>query len=344
LSHVFEAGITDSTAAAANAFEPLADVPTQVVNTYARLWQLETWLRTMVYVELRALLGDDWAKDLNANPASLQADKSLTHMPTPEMNALSYSQLSKLITLVAAHWGCFTSYLPPQPLWTAKLQEVAQIRHRVAHFRVGHADDLARVKQFLRDIDRGFWRFCTSYNASEPILPQTSDPIAAHFRPLDPLPWVEFEARKWAQIGMRDKSLPVGLNVRAQRRPWATGLLTPSEPGHLYDFYLFAQDGRGFNMRYLLERTESRHQHLVHLCLDSGASIRLTVPSVLGTDAVVALVEAFHDAAINAVRRGGAPDRAGMNTLADAWPEYVLGPDNPLTFLAPDMPCPFFNV
>lgn len=70
-------------------YEALADVPVQMVNTYARLWQLETWLRTMVYVELRALLGDDWAVGLNANSSSFQADKSLTHMPTAEMNALS---------------------------------------------------------------------------------------------------------------------------------------------------------------------------------------------------------------------------------------------------------------
>lgn len=29
------------------------------------LWQIQTWLRTMVYVELRALRGDDWGKDRN---------------------------------------------------------------------------------------------------------------------------------------------------------------------------------------------------------------------------------------------------------------------------------------
>lgn len=130
-------------------FEPVADVPTQVLNTYARLWQLETWLRAMVYVELRALLGDDWVAGLNPASGSFQADKSLTHMPTPEMNALSYAQLAKLLELVHRHWDCFAGYLPPKPLWAAKMEEVSQIRHRVAHFRVGHADDLARVKQIL---------------------------------------------------------------------------------------------------------------------------------------------------------------------------------------------------
>ncbi|MBK3745438.1 hypothetical protein G3A39_40450 [Paraburkholderia aspalathi] len=338
--------MTDSNKSKVSGFLPLSDVPMQVINTYARLWQLETWLRTMVYVELRALLGDDWGKGLNANSWALQADKALTHMPTAEMNALSYSQLSKLISLIDAHWDCFEIYLPPKPIWTAKLQEIAQVRHRVAHFRVGHADDLARLQQFLRDIDMGFWRFCTSYNDANPVLPQSIDPVTAHFLPLDPLPWVEFEEKKWAQIGVRDKSLPVGLRVRVQRRPWAREPLKSGTAGHLYDFYMFAQNGRGFEMMRLLDRTQPLHKHLVHLCLDSDvASIRFTIPSLLGCNAIIAIVEAFHDAAINAVWPGrDTLDPEGMKAIAATWPEYVLGPDNPLTFLGPEMDCSFFNV
>jgi hypothetical protein len=261
------------------------------------------------------------------------------------MSALSYAQFSKIITLIDAYWDCFSVYFPPKPLWTAKLQEVAQIRHRVAHFRVGHEDDLARVKQFLRDIDKGFWRFCTSYNEMHPILPQTSDPVAEHFLPLDPLPWGEFESGKWAQVGFRDKSLPVGLSVRAQRRPWAGNALEAGKPGHLYDLYLFAQDGRGFDLKLFLERTEPRHKHLVHFCLDhDGASVRLTVPSVLGAEPVIELVQYLYDAALNATRRGRSPGAGSPDTLADTWPEYVIGPRNPLTFLDAEMPCSFFAV
>jgi hypothetical protein len=84
--------VTESSSLPADVFEPIADVPIQMVNTYVRLWQLETWLRSMVYVELRALLGDTWAQGLEPNSKSFQADKSLTHMPTPEMSALSYAQ------------------------------------------------------------------------------------------------------------------------------------------------------------------------------------------------------------------------------------------------------------
>jgi hypothetical protein len=340
-----EEGISETSEGETSGYEALADVPVKMVNTYARLWQLETWLRTMLYVELRALLGDGWAAGLKANSSSFLADKSLTHMPTAEMNALSYAQLSQLLKLIGGHWDCFAMYFPPKTLWEAKLQEISQIRHRTAHFRVGHADDLARLKQFLRDIDKGFWRFCTSYNDMDPIFPQDRDPVTKHFLPLDPLPWVEFQPKNWAQIGMRDKSLPVGLSVRTQQRPWATEPFKAGEPGGLYDLYFFAQDGRAFNLPRFLEATQSRHKHLVHLCLESdGASVRLTIPSLLGATTVIELVQYFYDAAVNAVRGGPAFDAAATNALADSWPEYVIGSNNPLTFLDPGMPCSFFTV
>lgn len=42
--------------------DPLAEasqrLPSQRFATYSRFWQFETWLRTMVYVELRARHGD----------------------------------------------------------------------------------------------------------------------------------------------------------------------------------------------------------------------------------------------------------------------------------------------
>ena len=327
------------------AIENLTDVPVQMVNTYARLWQFETWLRALVYVELRALRGDDWANGLEIKPGHLRADKSLIHMPTVEINALSFAQLPQLLALIEANWSCFSAYFPPKKLWDAKLEEVKQIRHRVAHFRVGHEDDLARLKQFLRDIDKGFWRFCTSYNALNPVIPQTCDPIAAHFLPLDPLPWSEIEQGKWAQVGVRDKSLPVGLSVRSQRRVWCRDSLLPGNAGHLYDFYLFAQDARCFDLEQLLNQTNADHHHLVHICLDHDeSSVRLTVPSILGEPSIIALVERFHEAALYAARRGRNPIAPPPNVLAERWPEYVIGPRNPLTFLDPQMPCSFFGV
>ena len=94
---------------------------------------------------------------------------------------------------------------------------------------------------------------------------------------MDPLPWVEFQPKQWAQIGFRDKSLPVGLGVRSQRRPWCEGRFEDGKPGCLYDFWLFAQDGRVLDLPRLLELTRELHGHLAHFILEySDSSVRLT--------------------------------------------------------------------
>lgn len=320
------------------------EVPERALRLYARLWQFETWLRRMVYIELRAKLGDGWNTSFNKN-RPFDADKRLRHMPTPEMNALSYSQLSDLLATIEANWSCFESYFPPQELWKAKLQEISQIRHRVAHFRVGHADDYQRVLQFLRDIDKGFWRFCTSYNSRQPILPQSADPVTSHFLPLDPLPWAEVEANRWARVGFVDKSKVVAVSVDTTSRPWAVHNLSPDGvPGHFYDVMLLAQDRRSFDLPRLLESTRHLHSHAAHLMLDGLAgTFRITLPSVLGASKVIAVLEEFHDLAHNAVGRSANPLAPDSDRLATDWPEYVLGPSDPLSFLDPDMPCTFFG-
>lgn len=327
-------------------FEEIPEVPKHALETYGRLWQLETWLRRMVYVELRALLGDNWAQVLPPLARSFEADKALRHMPTPEMDALSYSTISKLTEAIGKHWNCFECYFPPKDLLDAKLKEVFQIRNRVAHFRLGHADDYPRVLQFLRDIDLGFWNFCTSYNNAQPILPQTRDKVTEHLLHLDPLPWGEIKPREWARVGFVDKSIVVGVTVNVQCRPWAIWKHpVDAEPGFLYDVTLNAQDGRVFDYKKLLGDTQRVHAHLVHILLDSFEnSLRLTIPAVLGSAKVIEVVEQVLKVAQYTVARHRNPTSRTADEIAAQWPEYVIGPQNPLAFLDPEMPCSFFGV
>jgi hypothetical protein len=159
------------------AFPDVSELPERVLHTYARLWQLETWLRRLVYVELRARFGDGWKSHVGNWENPMGADKRLSHMPTPEDDPLSYTQLSGLCKIISGpHWDMFSAVLPPKSIWEGKLEEIKQIRHRVAHFRLGHEGDLARVLQLLRDLDKGFWTFCTSYNDAIPASPTTIPP------------------------------------------------------------------------------------------------------------------------------------------------------------------------
>jgi hypothetical protein len=80
------------------------------------------------------------------------------------------------------------------------------------------------------------------------------------------------------------------------------------------------------------------------VCLASyERSVRVTVPALLGASKVVEIVERLLKVAGYNVSRSRNPLAAEAQALADEWPEFVLGPENPLTFLSPDMKCTFFN-
>ncbi|HEX2875936.1 MAG TPA: Swt1 family HEPN domain-containing protein [Polyangiaceae bacterium] len=322
-------------------------LPERNLETYARLWQLETWLRELVYVHLRAKAGDAWEGYVQQADRPKTNDKRLTHMPTAEENQLSYAQLSQVRRIITDNWSMFESYLPPQNVWEAKLDEVAQIRHRVAHFRTTHADDLARVVQLLRDIDAGMWRFCTSYNDPNPVLPPDKDPVVAAFQGLECFPWTEVGSDRWARVGHADPEQRVLLQTEVLSMPWASWQLPiAGREGFLYSVLIYARGHHNHDFKRLLENTRRLHNHVVHVCLGGDQkSFRLAIPAVLGTDAVSKIITAFYDAAMNTLRPGLdmlADDR--VQQLADTQPEYVLGPSHPMTFLTPEMPCSIFGV
>ncbi|MBN9408140.1 MAG: hypothetical protein J0H69_03230, partial [Burkholderiales bacterium] len=273
-------------------------------------------------------------------------DKRMTHMPTPEDDVLSFIQLSELQRVIADHWHLFQTYLPPKSIWEAKLEEVVAIRHRIAHFRSLHRDDLQRVRQFLRDIDQGFWRFCTSYNDPYPVLPQTNDPVVKHFLPFDLFAWAEVSDKRWARIGHAGPSEHLTMTVESLRMPWTTwSAPVAGQAGHIYDVSVMARGAYRYDYRKLLQWTKAQHKHVVHLRLcSSGASFRVTLPAILGAPKLIEIIEAFHDGALNCVHPFLDEHSAtGIDAIARDFPEYVLGPQNPLTFLAPDMPCAFFQ-
>jgi hypothetical protein len=341
--------MSDTPPAAASKTEPsrdfgVPDLPTNILQTYARLWQLETWLRRMVYVELRALNGDEWESVIPDAIRSKEADKYLTYMPTPEDSSLSYIQFSQLCDIITGQRRLFDPFLPRHDIWEIKLKEITQIRHRVAHFRVGHHDDLARVMQLLRDLDQGFWRFCTSYNDFQAIIPASDDPVASKFLHLDQFPWTDVGDGQWARIGVADPAARLGMTIQVLRRPWATSAKPiGGHEGFLFDVSICVRRQTGaLDYHRLMQTTSDVHKHVVHVGLDNMAqSIRVTVPAVLGADRVISIINKFYEESLSALRDLGP---IVVQEFANECPEYVLGPENPLMYLSPDMPCSFFGV
>ncbi|MDO9140369.1 MAG: Swt1 family HEPN domain-containing protein [Methylobacter sp.] len=325
----------------------ISEVNEQSLVVYARLWQLENWLREMLYVELKSKKGRNWIK-VDDTKKTYDADKKLHHMPTPDCSPVSFLTFSELTSLIKKNWALFSIYLPPLNQWEAKLEEIVQIRNRIAHYRKGHSDDLDRLLQLMRDIDGGLWEFCTSYNDLITILPQDKDPVTKKYLELDPFAYKQISENEWAMCGSAPRDMRYIVSVNTIKRKWAEqSEIVDGTPGYLYDIRIVIRNGRQYNYKKFLDQTKTIHSNFVHICLDTFSnSIRVTLPAILGSDKVIKIIDEListTEYTMEISRQINADDLSVQN-LSEKWPEYVLGPNNPLTFLGSDMPCSFFNV
>ncbi len=137
------------------------------------------------------------------------------------------------------------------------------------------------------------------------------------------------------------------MTIEVLRRPWADWA-TPAagKSGLLYDVVIIARRSGRFDCRRLLETTASLHKHIAHIMLGRDASsVRITIPACIGAEATINVIERFYAAAINCLSAAiGYSAEGNIKKLCETSPEYVLSPENPLTFLSPDMQCSFFGV
>jgi len=80
-------------------------VPKSAERIFRMAWQLENWMRTMVYVELRAGRVD-WKQPIlkqagNQSNRYIEADKKLHHMTTPHVHELSYLSIGKTWDIIS---------------------------------------------------------------------------------------------------------------------------------------------------------------------------------------------------------------------------------------------------
>lgn len=327
--------------------EKISDRDERSIVLYARLWQFEKWLREMVYIELKSKKGRNWF-NLNKIKNTYETDKAFTHIPTTNNNPLSFITFPDLLKLIDKDWDLFSEYLPPQNIWKIKIDEIIHIRNRVAHFRNGHRDDIDRLLQLMKDIDKGFWRFCTDYNDIHPILPPERDAVANKYVHLDPFAYKEISDNQWARLGTAPRGLKYILSVNSSRRRWSEKSAEIADiPGHIYDVSINLRDNWFFNYPKALKELDEFKDKLIHVCMDSlSKEIRVTIPAVIGTDEVCNLIDRMIEIVVDSLTLCHSTDdaRGKVQQISEEWPEHVLGPDNPLTYLGPDMPCDFFNI
>ena len=207
------------------------DLPNEVtpeqIKLFVRLQQVETWLRELVYMEMKCNFADAWWDKCTAAlrrskrpgiPAdkARKRDKKHPHMATPETDPLWFISLDSLFRIVLdGHlWHLFHPSLTTKDLVRAKFDELTAVRNRIAHARAIHDDDLRRVENIMRDLDQGFWSFCTSYNDLHPFIADyREDPVFKSFVDRMGSGYAETSAGTWAHVVNRvGMTMDIGLD------------------------------------------------------------------------------------------------------------------------------------
>jgi hypothetical protein len=326
--------------------------PALSVAVYSRWWQLETWLRQLVYLEFRAKWGGGWSDHLVPSQSKkrlvtaarrAEADSANRYMATPDAtNVMSYVDVSVLFDLIDENWSLFEKCLLPKTRWDGWVEEVQQVRNRNAHCRRPHDDDLGRIEQLLRDLEDGAWRALIAHNVdSELQWIEEADPVVAG--------WVKKQHEAAHLVDHAARNHSVDFRLTWSKRPWATyekgETITGREGFFIHATFHLQQS---FVLpRMLWDQFGSPknvvQQGLVYLLADSPYSPSFTFAAVDGGDLVNAeIANAFN--AVMVAKRGGNPPKHWLDSwrTQSAVLDHRVLVDSALNVAYPDTPFPIF--
>jgi hypothetical protein len=270
---------------------------------YGRWWQLETWLRSLVYVELRASKGLAWVDKLPKNSESRQqGEQALQYMVTPDaQDRLAYTDASCLFNIMQDHWDYFKSSLLPKNVWAGRVEELLAIRNRIGHCRRPHDDDLARLEQTLRDINSGAVSAITTFNR--------------RFNPGED--WTDNVVNSWVHmhhptavrlINHADRQYETSFRLQCSRRPWSEhpiqGQTINGVPGYIWHANWYFRGGRPFDLRGFWRDIEPFRDVIIMVCADSSSSIDVSFSALDDEKIIVDIIGHCFDVALYNLRHG----------------------------------------
>jgi Swt1-like HEPN len=301
-------------------------VPVDALAFYARWWQLETWLRQLVYLEFRAKWGIGWTDHLTPkridNPrftavGRLKDDHvKNAYMATPDATAvMSYVDVGVLFMLIDENWALFEPCLPTKNRWDGWVDELQEIRHRSAHCRRPHRDDLTRIELVLRNLETGAFRSLESHNVRGQMADlKADDPVVRG--------WIEKHHPDAHLVDHADHAYDMSIRFEWSKRPWATWKKREPVTGR-EGFFIHAvyhlRSGHTTPARLWasLDEPNSLVGHsLVYLLIDSPYGPEFTFAAVDGDEIVNdSIARATHG--VLYARRGGEPPADWMNNWTD---------------------------
>lgn len=190
-------------------------VPADALAFYGRWWQLETWLREAVYLELRGRFGREWELHLGERaPGRAERDEINAYMASADAgDVLAYLDVFDLFSLIDEHWELFEPVLLPRARWDGLVDALRPLRNRIAHCRRPHPDDVDRIEQLLRDLERGARCFYGAYVGKRRADAYADDPVVRG--------WVAGEHSVAKRLlGHADRQYDVRFRLECTVRPW----------------------------------------------------------------------------------------------------------------------------
>ena len=282
-------------------------VPETASALYGRWWQLETWLRSIVYVELRAALGSKWSDELPKVSESRQlGEYGLHHMVTPDaQNRLAYTDASALFRIMQDHWNLFERSLLSKTVWIGRVEELLAIRNRIGHCRRPHSDDLVRLEQTLRDLNPGAIMATSSFNQQSRVGDSWTDPVADGWRRMNHSTAVRL-------VKHAEQQYDTSFELRCSARPWVAPLrgkqATSGTPGYIWHAFWYFRGGRSFDLRGFWRDIEPFHEAVLLVCSDGPSSVNVSFSAMDDPSLVADSIGRCFDAALYRIGTGGSTD------------------------------------
>ena len=236
------------------------DVPPDALVVAARWWQLENYLRLLIYINLKGLLGGEWTTPLRQATGRHAQAASRSYMASADDGyLLAHLDVSALLDLISTYWQqCESGLGVPAAIWQGRIEEVKPIRHRIAHCRRPHADDVDRLEQLLRDIEPAAGATLRSYTRWwEPTYSDDDDVIVRDWVDLD-LP----DAHRLVPHGHDNKGIHFSLMCSRLRWAEETSTITGA-PGWFWVMHVYLRDCSLYIDDYLRESSVTRGLPLV---------------------------------------------------------------------------------
>jgi hypothetical protein len=270
-------------------------MPTMASALYCRWWQLETWLRLLIYVELKAARGGKWVEALEEASESRQLEEhSFRYMATSDaQNRLAYTDASGLFKIMSKHWNLFESSLLPQSVWAGRIVELLKIRNRIGHCRRPHADDLARLEQTLRDLNRGAFLAASAFNRQFDVDENWTDAVVEK--------WVRMQNNSSSLVAHAERQYETIFSLQYSRRPWVNSSIGQETisgiPGYIWHACWVYRRNGAFILSRFWQAIRAHHNNILMLCADTPSSIEVSFSAMEDPETIAdAINECFHAA------------------------------------------------